>query len=670
MSRPEHAPVGEPCARCGLAASRHRKRTRERSGYMAEYQRERRKAARVDKPIRVVGIDGEGYTDSEGVHRYVYLAAADADGTLGEVSDPDGLSWPVIRDFLLDLPRGSMLVGYSLGYDITKWIESWSDSAVFALMHPELRPGEHGPRPVRVDGYNVNRVGSLFTLRSRGKRDKRSARVWDVFRYFQCSFVTALERWNIGTPSEREAIQATKVRRSTFAGIGPDERAYCQSECRLLAKLATTLIEACQGEGLASKVWHGPGSSASVLLDRMGAKAHAIDSESADPRLQHALACAFFGGRFESSRVGPVDGPLYAYDIASAYPYAMSLIPCMAHGKWRLRKRWSGNMTAVVRYRLRAAKDCGAWGPLPYRLADGNIVFPRSSPGGWAHAVEIVSAQKLHAGVETLEAWEFERTCDCAPPFTATINELFERRKALGRTDRGLVIKLALNSLYGKSAQSIGQPKHRCMLRAGLITATTRAMLLDAIALARDPWSVLEVATDSVLSTEPLALSRLGTGQLGAWEGAEWADAYLVRPGIRFGGGNVAARGVGRARLAAWEVRLREAWAREPLSAVTLDGASEYWGARASVARLRVEQPSGDSAWAYRRSERYGRWIESSGERIGYEPTPKRAAVLPGYRLACWTLAERGAISAAYGQAPPSPLGVAAQLARELAADD
>ena len=41
-----------------------------------------------------------------------------------------------------------------------------------------------------------------------------------------------------------------------------------------------------------------------------------------------AIARAFFGGRFENAKVGPVREALWNYDISSAYPYQMTFLPC------------------------------------------------------------------------------------------------------------------------------------------------------------------------------------------------------------------------------------------------------------------------------------------------------------------------------------------------------
>jgi DNA polymerase type B, organellar and viral len=653
VPRPEHRPEGEPCGRCGLAAARHRVRgKRARTKYHRDYQRTHERA-----PRRVIGIDGEGYTLKSGAHRYVYLAACDAEGLVSDLSRPKGIAFPELAEWLLSLPRSAMLVGYSLGYDRCKWVESLPDAAVYSLMHPEERREEGGrPRAVRVAGYRVNLVSSLFTLARSGARQ----RVWDVFKFFQSSFVKALQRWDIGTPAERARIEKMKAKRGSFGRIGQSERLYCQSECSLLARLVRELLDAHEAEDLRLTSFYGPGSTAAVILKGCNAESQ---NAQVPPAMARAVASAYFGGRFECSRVGPVEGPVFGADIASAYPAAMAGLPCFAHGRWVHAAMWQGEPWSCVHYELAADRRAPeAWGPLPFRLPDGNIIFPTVSAGGWVWDVELRAGLALHPGVRMKDAWVWRQACDCPPPFGARIAELFERRKQWGKSSRGIVLKLGLNSMYGKSAQRVGAGRFRCMVRAGLITSTTRAMLLGAVARARDPWSILELATDSVLSTERLTLPRSPFGALGAWEAKPWpAGVFLVRPGLRFSLGegseeSTAARGLGVRTLHANRARVLRAWEKAPMAPLTIQQPTMFHGARSAVRRVRGQaDPSGDVPWSYVRGAEYGRWTDPEPRRVGYQPAPKRCEVLQGYRLLPWELPLQGE-SVPYGEAPDSPM--------------
>jgi hypothetical protein len=526
----------------------------------------------------------------------------------------------------------------------------------------------------------LNLLATKFTV----QRGSRKSIVWDVSRFFQCSFVKALRTWRIAsdeqtwrkvtlpdgseveTTDEIEAIARLKDDRGNFAAIGPRERAYCQSECRLLAMLVRELLDAHESEGLRLKNYFGPGSTAALVLTRCGAKSQAAAVPDA---MAHAVDSAFFGGRFEVSHVGPVEGPLFSYDIASAYPYALALLPCLhpEHGRW---KHCTGraidvsrdSVATVYSYRLRQPRGAfpAAWGVLPHRLPDGNIVFPRVSAGGWAWQPEIREALFLHGGLDLLESWSWHSKCDCQPPFQDEVVRLFCRRLEMGKATRGLVVKLALNSMYGKSAQSVGGGgAFRCMVRAGLITSMTRAMLLQATSLVSDPWDILELATDSVLSRVPLdslpAPERLGTEDaarlasarwrdkrsypLGAWEGKVLANgAMLLRPGLRFELGpearigRTAARGVGVKTLHDNRAKVLAAWRDAPMMPTEVQQPAMFHGSRVSVRRVAGDVDfAGEMMWRYVRDKLYGRWEPPKPRVLSYEPGPKRDGVSAGF---------------------------------------
>lgn len=617
---------------------------------------------------RCIGIDGEGYTLKSGKHRYTYMAACTSDELVSELYDAKGLKTKDILNWILALPgKPYRLVGFSLGYDRTKWLEDYPNDTVYLLHHPEERPGDWGPKDLRHGGFVLNMQSSKFVVdrvRKKGEKKGRGSRrvVWDLFRFYQSSFVKACRAWKIGTAEEIERIERMKAKRGNFRLISTAEKEYCQDECKLLAQLAEKLLEAHEEEGLALSKMFGPGSTAELVLKKC--KADEIRSGKDD---EEWVQKAYFGGRFEASHVGPVKGPLYAYDIASAYPYALALLPCLhpEHGRW-VHKRITAQVlqedVACIRYRLGPGGN-QAWGPLPLRLPDGNIVFPLESSGGWAWSVELRAAIKLHPGVEPIEAWVWQRKCVCPPPFRQEIKKLFLRRLELGKTTRGLVLKLGLNSMYGKSIQGVGSPRFRCVVRAGLVTARTRGMLLEAVMCAKDPWNVLELATDSVMSREPLKLPEpihfgaSGTDEkgkkkeLGEWEEKNWpGGVFLLRPGLRFpigqncrDTGSVAARGLGVRVLQENRRKVLRAWHKIAMKSVYVQQPTMFHGARSSIRKVLGDvSPWGEQGYDYVRDASYGRWETPEPRILSYAPGPKRQSyvTMPSgeIRLGLWHL--------------------------------
>ena len=90
-------------------------------------------------------------------------------------------------------------------------------------------------------------------------------------------------------------------------------------------------------------------------------------------------------------------------------------------------------------------------------------------------------------------------------------------------------MKLAINSLYGKLAQRVGNPKYANLIHAGLITSFTRSKLNDAISAAPRGHIVM-LATDGIYSVSPIDLP-IGE-KLGEFENATFNGLFIVQPGL------------------------------------------------------------------------------------------------------------------------------------------
>ena len=247
-----------------------------------------------------------------------------------------------------------------------------------------------------------------------------------------------------------------------------------------------------------------------------------------DRELEVGASGAFYGGRFEVSRIGHIPGPVWEFDLNSAYPDATPKLPCSLHTRWVHRPNARRLPKTGTTYLAKIAFDHRLfvrWCGLPFRRKQ-RLYWPYQGTG-WYWSCEIEAAQRwLFVEVSVLDLWVAEPTCDCrqydwVPP-------LYEQRKQLGSNTRGYPLKLGLNSLYGKLAQQTGRAPYHDEVAAGLITATTRARLIEAVG--HNPAAVVMVATDGVYSTEPLLLD-IGDG-LGQWEQKIWPDLFIMKPGI------------------------------------------------------------------------------------------------------------------------------------------
>lgn len=530
-----------------LTASEKRQAARER--------RNRRRRGEFVPPVairrgpsevtaRFLAIDGEG-GNLNGRHEYTLLVAAGKRHASHVHNRGRPLKAKQCLDFILGLPKERKLISFYFNYDVTMMLRDLPDYVVEDLLYRDGRTSESGKtRPTIWREYALDWIpGKMFKV---GKAGSPMRTVYDTAGFFQSSLVVALEGWQVGDEDEKAFIQRMKGQRSEFTGeVNPEVIEYAETECRLLCKLMDLVYRESASLGFHLRTFSGAGSLANAMLEKWGVHENVgILPENVAEAAWHG----YFGGRFETAAVGEIPGPIYEYDINSAYPYAMQNLPCLAHGTWRHdafgAEPDANNRLTIHRVRWSVPSDGRAlsvwsaqWGPFPWRSDRGSISFPFSGEGWyWRPEVEVAMGGPFGAFIEEIERWTFIPKCDHKP--FALVPELFARRKQL-KAEGHLaerVIKLGINSLYGKTAQSVGSRKFASPVWAGWITSTCRAMCLSAI-YSREGFgdtaapNVIMVATDAVYSRVPLPTLCLGDN-LGEWEAHKHDDMLIVQPGV------------------------------------------------------------------------------------------------------------------------------------------
>lgn len=492
-----------------------------------------------------IGCDGEG-GEIDGRHRYLMLRIGDQ-----TIMHPDRSplgSWELLN-FICDQPRhGVINVAYFFDYDVTHILADLPPAKLTRLMHREQRRRVFNDRtdywPVDWAGFEIDYIPRKeFKVRRKG--ESRYMVINDVGSFFQCAFLKALQQWKIGTKADWDKIAEGKSGRVNFGALTDDTIKYNGREIALLEQLMTAFRDATIAAGMVPTKWQGPGHIASSIYKRFGV----IKGE--DLRLPRELLRAandsYFGGRFETTAVGQIPGPVYQHDINSAYPYAETQLPCLTHGRWRhiQNPREHGNRPFSVgdsrtlylaRGSFHATRTANLYG-LPVRRATGTICWPGTLTGtGWYWSHEINTA--IYQQFNSVEAWVYEKNCDCEP--FNFIPALYEERAKLGKEAKGLTIKLGLNSTYGKMCQSIGEPVYANPIYASLITSITRAQLYTkCVALGLD--RVVMLATDGIFTTSGRERNHSPRIQkngyvlkpLGEWDVTTYRDGiFLIQPGL------------------------------------------------------------------------------------------------------------------------------------------
>jgi DNA polymerase family B len=462
----------------------------------------------------ICAVDGEGKTRSvRNRHDYTLLAASWPDGRTA--IQAHSLSTDQCLEFLLDLPEHHTVVGFGMSYDNNMWLRF----CPLLIIDRLLDTGK-----VYWKSYRIEWIERKFF---RVRKGKRSVTVYDVLPNWQMSFVKACEAWGVGTPDQLDLIRRMKEQRGNFddvddASIGE----YCYLECDLLRQLCRQFFDAVLDTPYRPSAVYGPGALAAAAM-----KHHGIQKYMADlpEPLEELSRYTYFGGRFDCSMFGWfLDA--WQYDIKSAYPDQIRYLPCLKHATFEHTTELFDDGVYLVEWEC---ADSVPWGPLPHRDAHGNVFYPYRGQG-WYHGIEVQAARELmmqYGGTfNIVNGWHLIRGCEHRP--FDFVDELFNLRKTMPY-DKGIVIKLILNSLYGKLAQQVGgrhgkRPAFQCLYWAGAITAGTRAKILRG--LASSPVDVIGIATDSLVSLRRRDLD-IGA-ELGQWDAKRLSEYAQISNGV------------------------------------------------------------------------------------------------------------------------------------------
>lgn len=491
--------------------------------------RELQNRSRSRDPVlrAVVAVDGEGETRDDGSHVYTLLSASDG----SSVASDDGLDSETCLRFLLGF-AGKFVVGFAFSYDVNMIVADLPRVKLYELHRKRVTYWQGNAGRYRLQ-YTPRKSFSVSEMVN--KTAVRTTVIWDTFGFYQTSFTKALREWRIGTDDEIGFLEGMKSRRSDFANVDGDAIGrYNDLECTLLVRLTEALRDTLIACELRPSRWDGAGAVAGTMLRRHGIKDHLGGEHPPE------VLSAYFGGRIQVCQLGEIPGPIHNYDVNSAYPAACLALPSL-NGRWRRATAYEPAPWAIWRCRWRfqeprspTSRLPAAWSPIltpfPFRDTEKNVHYPLVGEGWyWSPLVDLA---RQHWTFDVLEGWIYE-------PFTTIkpfdfIRDYYARRREYKRSGdpRHIVVKLGLNSLYGKTAQGVGWrdsvPAYRSYAWAGLITATTQAALLRAAL--QKPAAVIAFATDGLYSREPLDVP---TGSaLGEWEYTTYDRMVVFQPGL------------------------------------------------------------------------------------------------------------------------------------------
>lgn len=493
--------------------------------------------------------DGEGMNLSgrDKPQHYVLFGCSTQEHIVGK-----NLSTNEILDFILDVGErnpNAIHIGFAFNYDVNMILRDlprWKLEELRATRQCYLRN-----RTLRIEwlpskSFRVTRYTTAYrdnvAKRSRNRgSDYTSVTIYDVFSFFQKSFVAVCEEY-LKSENDIELLEIVRDGKAMRNDFQWDEleyvRRYWTHEIELLARLMAAFRPIVFGAEFYIKQWHGPGVLANYAFNGHGTS-KLMNQNHPEP-VRKAAQHAYAGGRFELFKMGHYDGPVWSLDINSAYPYAISQLPSFGSGEWvHVVNPDRPKRFGVYRCRFRHSNIRPFMlppGPAFYRAPDYTIHFPWSMEG-WYWTPEVVNLLQYPGDVEILEGWEFTGT-DRAFPWLPEMYRTRQEWKAKGWPAEK-TLKLAMNSLYGKMAQRVGwdekhnrPPKWHQLEWAGYTTSLTRHMLYSMM-LKIGLDNVIAVETDGIYVTvDPATLGIETSKELGGWEIEKFDQMVYLQSGV------------------------------------------------------------------------------------------------------------------------------------------
>lgn len=515
--------------------------------YQREWERTYRKKRTGHRHIspaklgRFVSFDGEGFDRPDGSHCYALLQ----DSTGASIEHDGGL--PTLRclEFICAVRKrvGGRVVGVSFAfdYDVNNIIKDLPREKLVRLWKErEVKWGAFRLEWMPRKWFQVSELDRATNRTIKGT----SVRVYDIYEFFQSGFVKACEDW-LGKrdPDLKIVRRGKRLRRSFRPEDLPFMREYNAAELRLMVRLAHAVKSAFDAAKIPLTQFYGPGAAATTFLGQLEAKKF-IDRHQ-PPEVETAGRHSYVGGRVEVPIYGEIPGPLYRYDLNSAYPSAIVDLPNLTRGKWVRDAEYRADLTFSVYHVAWKLPERRPFYPFGWRSPEGAIYFPPTGRA-WIWHPEVAAALEVDGfskrASRILEAWHFAPEDPAERPFRK-IAETYAWRKKLQSDNNPAerAIKLCLNSLYGKLAQSVSaagrfggadgharKPTYHQIEYAGYVASVGRAKVFRAAA--QRPEAIVAFATDGILSLEPLELPI--SDKLGEWSAEEFQRATVVQSGV------------------------------------------------------------------------------------------------------------------------------------------
>lgn len=527
------------------------RRTREGRAYQRSQGRKSRDYMDMSS-MPFISLDGEGitYTDASGEDKaqsYVLLGASTGEHIIADPLE-EGLGTERCLRYLLRLKQTypkAIFVGFAIGYDSEQIMKDLTQEQLTHLhTHNVLRW-----KSSRGNHYKIRYIPKKWFMVSAEINGKYwTCRVFDVWSFFNTSFVVALEQYFPDIPTEDiDHIREGKNKRNDFTvdQLYDEVIPYWRLELKYTVDLMEKYRSLLSTIDVHPSSWHGPGALATAANKKHGIKAH-MNQDLPEP-IKNASQFAFQAGHMEKLVTGRAHKPVFVFDINSAYPAGLVKCPSLKGRSWLHRvfdKRWTHHPSDIQDYGMYLLTyQCYGWNPfgvqpLFRRSVDTRISYPMNVRG-WYWGPEVKAAMASGGFISLEQGWEMDLT-DVEYPFTWVKDEYDLRLRWKAENNPAqLAIKNELNSMFGKFAQRTGWRPENDNIPAwfqyewsGYITSQTRATMYHAARLCGD--ELIGIETDAIITTRDLRRDLAVGNQLGEWSVSEYRDIVYLQTGQYF----------------------------------------------------------------------------------------------------------------------------------------
>ena len=346
------------------------------------------------------------------------------------------------RDYLINSFADAVKVFASLKADAFTFFNlEYDASAILKHLPQSIIEELYLDKQVKYRGYGIRYLAGKYL---RIECQTGVYHCYDIYPFFQASLDDAGRKY-LGVRKKRVAKSIlARMSKAYYLNNRSKMSSYAIQDAKITQGLTDLIVSAINEAGLELRHLYSPGYAAKCYLTQKG-----VAIKNVPKQFIEFVREGYFGARIEVVKRGTFK-KIHAFDIKSAYPFALTNLPNLSQAVYRKSKRIEAKYYFV---RARVWMKSASSYLLPYRGKGGVISFPRYNGQTTVltnFEYEYLKRHKL-AKMQIVEVLNLFVKDD--RPFAVMVEELFKRRSE--SSGKKILFKLILNSMYGIFAEAI-----------------------------------------------------------------------------------------------------------------------------------------------------------------------------------------------------------------------